>query len=789
MFSYAVPPELCSEMAVGRRVVVPFARGNKEIEGFCMRIDENGDTKGLKSVKYFADDMPVFGDKLLEVIEYMHERYLCSYYELINAIVPSGTAVKIKEMLFLNENIKEQSGTRAEIADKLRTLKRAERTEFIMSFDRDISSTLREMLKDGAVEHEYISEREIKEKSIKYIRAADDVSEIKEEINRRAKGQIKAYEFLCSNDPMPLAEMIKESGCSRSIVNELARKGYAEIYDHNVERNPFSEMKIEPSPAPIPTQEQQNAISQITSACDKGGVFLVHGVTGSGKTEVFLQSIEYVLKQGRTALVLVPEISLTPQMVHRFASRFSSKVAVIHSGLSKGERYDQWRKIYKGEARIVIGARSAVFAPLENIGIIIMDEEHSESYKSDMSPRYHAKEIAEFRANQHNAPVVLASATPSVESYYKAQIGEYTLIEMKKRVNEGVLPPIRISDMRNELAEGNRSMFSKELCRQIQINLNRGEQTILFLNRRGFSTFVSCRSCGYTVQCPHCNISLTYHKFDNMLRCHYCGYSVSNYTQCPECGSKYIRFFGGGTQRVEEEVHRLFPNATTIRMDVDTTGKKQSHEKLLQRFDKEKIDVLIGTQMVAKGLDFENVTLVGAVSADTMLHVNDFRSSERTFSLLEQVTGRAGRGSKPGRAVIQTYSPEAEAIKLVTTHDYRTFYKGEIELRKLMKYPPFSQMIVVLFSGLISGSVERCAGYFRRILGNLSEIDPQVQILGPIPASVSKINNRYRYRMIVKCSDDDAFNKLFRKAMDICRKNENYKNVSIIIDKNPTNTN
>lgn len=785
-FSYAVPPELRPQMAVGKRVVVPFARGNREIEGFCMKIDKDGDTKGLKSVKYFADDTPVFGDKLLEVIEYMHERYLCSYYELINMIVPTGTAVKINEMLCLKKDTAEQTGTRAEIADIIRACGKIEKHELLSRFDRDVSSSLREMIRDGDVIREYISERKIKEKSVRFIRAADNISE---KINSRAKSQLKAYEFLCSSEPMAVSEMLKKSGVSRAVVNELVKKGYAEIYDKGVERNPFSEMEIEPSQALAPTEEQREAISKITAACGKGGIFLLHGVTGSGKTEVFLQSIEYVIRQGKTALVLVPEISLTPQMVHRFASRFSSKVAVIHSGLSKGERYDQWRKIYSGEADIVIGARSAVFAPLENIGIIIMDEEHSESYKSDISPRYHAKEVAMFRANQHKAPVVFASATPSIESYYKALNGEYTLIEMRKRVNAGALPPIKISDMRNELAEGNRSMFSKELCRQIKLNLDRREQTILFLNRRGFSTFVSCRSCGYTVQCPHCNISLTYHKFDNMLRCHYCGYTVHNYTSCPECGSKYIRFFGGGTQRVEEEVHRLFPGATTIRMDVDTTGKKQSHEKLLQKFDKEKIDVLVGTQMVAKGLDFENVTLVGAVSADTMLHVNDFRSAERTFSVLEQVTGRAGRGAKPGRAVIQTYSPDAEAVKLVTTHDYHTFYKGEIELRRLMWYPPFSQMIVILFSGLNSNSVEKCAKYFRKLLGDVRETDPHAQVLGPVPASVSKINNRYRYRMIMKCSDDDAFNKQLRKIMAACRKDNNYKNVSIIIDKNPTNTN
>lgn len=789
-FSYAVPDELCSEMEIGRRVVVPFARGNREIEGFCIRINKDGSKKGLKSVKYLADDKPVFGEKLLEVIEYMHERYLCGYCELINTVVPAGTAVKIKEMLSLPEEAGEYSGVRGEIAEIIKEAGTIERHELLMRFEQDVSSTLREMLKANEVLQSFVSEREVKERIVKFVRAVEVEGGAEAVLSSRARSQLKAYEFLSAHEAMPLSEMLKQSNVGRAVVNELVKKGLAEVYDFSKERNPFENMQAERTVAPKPTEEQSAAISKITAASDNGGgAFLLHGVTGSGKTEVFLQSIEYILKKGKTALVLVPEISLTPQMVSRFVARFDSRVAVIHSGLSRGERYDQWRRIYSGEADIVIGARSAVFAPLENIGIIIMDEEHSESYKSDMSPRYHAREVALFRARQSGAPIIFASATPLVESYYKAEQGEYTLLEMKKRFNEAKLPPIEIADMRRELAEGNRSMFSRTLYRQMKINLERGEQTILFLNRRGFSTFVSCRSCGYTVQCPHCNISLTYHKFDDMLRCHYCGYTVRNYNKCPECGSKYIRFFGGGTQRVEDEIHRIFPEASTIRMDIDTTGKKQSHEKLLEKFDKEKIDILVGTQMVAKGLDFENVTLVGAVSADTMLHVNDFRSAERTFSMLEQVTGRAGRGSKPGRAVIQTYNPEAEAISLVTTHDYYTFYKGEIELRKLMWYPPFSGMIVILFSGTESGSVERCATYFRRLMGDMRKIDRRVQVLGPVPASITKINNRYRFRIIIKCSDDDEYNDELRKAADTCRKNENYKNVSIIIDKNPTNIN
>ena len=714
-FSYAVPEELEDRMAIGTRIIVPFARGNREIEGFCIGIDRKKSKKGLKSVARFADERPAFGKKLLETIEYMHERYLCSYYELINAVVPTGAKERV--------------------------------VKYVCGIERD------------------------------------DAAEL---IGKRSKAQQKAYDYLITHDIMPVAEVVHEEGISRETLKNLEKKGLCEIIEDISERDPFKTIEPEPVKDITLTDEQKNAVDKITEAFKSGGgAFLLHGVTGSGKTEVFLRAIANALDEGRTALVLVPEISLTPQMVSRFLSRFHGRVAVIHSRLSKGERSDQWHRIYSGEADIVIGARSAVFAPLDNIGVIIMDEEHSESYKSEMSPRYHAREIALQRAKQHGAAAVFASATPLVESYYKAQEGEYTLLEMKNRVNEKALPPIHIADMRNELAAGNRSMFSRVLYREISKNLDRGEQTILFLNRRGFSTFVSCRSCGYTMQCPHCNISLTYHKFDNMLRCHYCGYMTRNVNACPSCGSKYIRFFGGGTQRVEDELHRIFPKVSTIRMDIDTTGRKQSHEKLLKRFDEEKTDVLIGTQMVAKGLDFENVTLVGAVSADTMLHMNDFRASERTFSMLEQVTGRAGRGDKPGRAVIQTYSPEAEAIRLVTAHDYKGFYKGEIELRRLMWYPPFSMMIVVLFSGTDANVVERCAKFFRKCLGDLRERDRRMQLLGPAPASVSRINNRYRFRIIIKCTDDDAFNDILRDATMQCKKHNDYKNIAIVIDKNP----
>jgi len=786
-FSYAVPPELCDEIEIGRRVIVPFARGNREIEGYCVGIHPDKPSKGLKSVMYVADEQSVFDENILDVIEYMHERYLCSYCEIINAIVPAGTGIKMREFLVLNNEV-DCIGNRAKIIEVLKDNNgEMERRQLYSLFETGISSTVSSMIKSGELKREFRPEQEIKERKVKAIRLLTVSDEAVNALLKTAPAQARILEYLVINGASEVSEVLKETSTSRGSIMPLVSKGYVEIFDIVKERDPFSGIVVEKEEPKKPTDQQHLAIEKICNSADNGGsVLLLHGVTGSGKTEVFLQTIAHVLNQGKTALVLVPEISLTPQMVSRFLARFPSRVAVIHSALSKGERFDQWRKIYNGEADIVIGARSAVFAPLDNIGIIIMDEEHSESYKSDMSPRYHAREIAMYRAKQYGASLVLASATPLVESYYKATVGEYELISMAKRVNDAKLPSIYVADMRDELAEGNRSMFSRELYREMKNNIEKGEQTILFLNRRGFSTFVSCRSCGFTAQCPNCNISLTYHKFDDSLKCHYCGYTSENLKLCPECGSKYIRFFGGGTQRVEEEVHKIFPEATTIRMDVDTTGKKQSHEKLLEAFDKQKIDVLVGTQMVAKGLDFENVTLVGVVSADTMLNMNDFRSSERTFSMLEQVTGRAGRGEKTGRAIVQTYSPDAEAITQVCAHDYYNFCKGELEIRKLMWYPPFSKLIVILFSGVAAKNVSWCAAYFKKHLGDLKELDKDVQILGPVASSVTKINNKYRYQMIIKCSDDDLFNERIKKAMEACRKHSDYEQVSVIIDKNPT---
>ena len=508
-----------------------------------------------------------------------------------------------------------------------------------------------------------------------------------------------------------------------------------------------------------------------------------------GKTEVYLQLIQNVINKNKTAIVLVPEISLTPQMVDRFLARFGDCIAVLHSKLSIGERYDQWKNIKEQKAKIVIGARSAIFAPIENLGIIIIDEEHDQSYKSETSPRYKAQEIARYLAKQNNIPVVLGSATPDVGTFTKAKNGEIELIKLTKRANKSELPNVEIVDLRYELAKGNRSIISDRLYEEIEKNIKDKKQTILFLNRRGYSTFVMCRDCGYTVKCKKCNISLTYHEYTNKLKCHYCGYEINNLKTCPSCNSKNIKYFGTGTEKLETEIKKIFPNATTIRMDIDTVTKKNSHEEILNKFKNENIDILIGTQMVVKGHHFPNVTLVGVVAADSSLNIEDFRANERTFGLLTQVAGRAGRESNDGRVIIQTYNPENFCIQCAKNQDYDKFYETEIELRKQLKYPPFCDIIMFGISSHSKETVEKAANKLFEILQkNIKKQKISINVYNPVTAPISKIKNKYRWRIIAKCNLNNSIINLVNNTLD-----EYYelkiKNVRVIADTNPNNMN
>ena len=539
----------------------------------------------------------------------------------------------------------------------------------------------------------------IKEKKQLYVTLKKDKEEIEKDIeNKKIKAdkQIRVLNFLCDNEGAFVTEIEVFTDTTKAVIDNLEKKGYVEIAEKQIERNPFIHKVTTKSSKKELTVEQQNAYDKINDAMKEQlfSEFLIYGVTGSGKTEIYLQLIENCLKNDKSSIMLVPEISLTPQTVDRFIARFGEdKIAVLHSKLSIGEKYDQWNKIERGEAKIIIGPRSAIFAPVNNLGLIVIDEEHDSSYKSETTPKYSAKEVARYIARQNNICLVLGSATPDIETYFKAEKQEINLLELKNRANNSKLPDVKVIDLREEILSGNKSMISRELHNEIETNLKNKKQTILFLNRRGFSTFIMCRDCGYTVKCKNCDITLTYHLNTNKLKCHYCGFETNAVTICPECKSNNIRYFGTGTQKLEAEINKMFPTAKTIRMDVDTVSKKNSHEEILDRFKNENIDILIGTQMVVKGHHFPNVTLVGVIAADGSLNIDDFRANEKTFQILTQVAGRAGREQEKGRVIIQTYNPDNFSIECSKEQNYDLFYETEIKLRKQLKYPPFCDII------------------------------------------------------------------------------------------------
>jgi len=805
LYSYAVPESM--EVQVGLRVIVPFGARSALTEGYIVATDVDAGNMRLKQIDSIVDEHPAFSEKMWQLAEWMHEKYLCTYIDALRLMMPTGVEIRFEtwaELCDIGEDELEAMLKRSENRQEIVRIMREnggsiELTRLMSMFEANVRQAITAMEKQGILRLTQRDRSTIKDKTVRFAALAVDGEQAKliiDDIKKSAPKQAEILEILMYNERVAVADVLHLAQTTHNALAALCKKGLVELEDMEVMRNPMAGKEIEPSAPKPPTDEQKAALDKLIPALsdveESGKInktFLVHGVTGSGKTEVFMQLIAHAIKQGKSAIVLVPEISLTAQMVRRFASRFGERIAILHSGLSLGERFDEWKRIRGGEVDVVVGARSAVFAPLGNIGVIILDEEHENTYKSDMSPRYHAREVALFRAKQYNALCLLASATPDIDSYYAAQSGKYELIKLTGRYNGNEMPRLHIVDMRAELAAGNRSMFSKELHDALAENMQNGQQSILFLNRRGFSTFVSCRECGYVAKCPHCNISLTYHRHTNNLTCHYCGYNIGNYVNCPECNSKYIKYFGAGTQRLEEDLKAQFPGIGVVRMDLDTTGTKNAHEHLLDRFENDKVDVLIGTQMVSKGLDMHNVTLVGVVAADSSLYVDDYRSSERTFHLITQVAGRAGRGDLAGRAVVQTYSPENSAVVFASQHDYEGFYAEEIELRRAMWYPPFCDIISILVSGKNENMVIRRIREISRQLhfGMDGGECGRIHILGPVASGISKIKDKYRWRLVIKCENSDSLNEILGEVIAEHGKNANSKYLDLVIDKNPNN--
>ena len=679
-FDYRIPTRLQHVLKQGMRVIVPF--GPRKVQGFVIDIVSESEFPKLREIIEPMDIQPILNKELLQLSDWLTEQTLCYKISAFQVMLPPALKAKYEKKIRIKDR------------QMLHTLPPSLQHYFAKQDTINWEDVLKsgelshfqKQVEDGILEVLYIVKERVKKKQIKIIAPSIDMLEKKAELSKRNTKQIMVIDYFISNPkPIERQKILSLLGISSSVIKSLVDKGILYESMQEVYRDPYQDRIFEHTEPLQLTEEQSVAIKPILQTIEekRHDVFLLYGITGSGKTEVYMQSIQKVLEEGREGIVLVPEISLTPQMVNRFKGRFGDEVAVLHSGLSIGEKYDEWRKIQRKEVRVAVGARSAIFAPFGNLGIIIIDEEHETSYKQEDNPRYHARDVAIERARTHNCSVILGSATPSLETFARAKKGVYQLLTLSKRMNDQSLPTVDIVDMREELREGNRTMFSRVLYDKLQDRLMKKEQTVLFLNKRGHSSFVMCRDCGYVIQCPNCDISLTYHRYQQQMKCHYCGYEAVVPTICPECTSEHIRYFGTGTQKVEEELGKIFPEARVIRMDVDTTSRKGSHEKLLTAFEEGKADILLGTQMIAKGLDFPNITLVGVLSADTMLHLPDFRSSEKTFQLLTQVSGRAGRHELAGEVVIQTYSPEHYSIELASQQDFDQFYQKEMMIRKI----------------------------------------------------------------------------------------------------------
>lgn len=605
----------------------------------------------------------------------------------------------------------------------------------------------------------------------------EDLSNIK-----NPDGYKKIVEFFKMNSgKYTKSELINEHSISQYKLNKLIENEVLSIEEENVFR--YNDRVYNKDSAKTLTIEQENIIREYINSDDK--MFLLKGVTGSGKTEVYMNLVERVLLEGKSAIILVPEIALTPQMIEIFKGRFGVNVALFHSKLSDGERFDEWFRVKEGKAKVIVGARSAIFLPAKNLGLIIIDEEHENTYKSEQNPKYQTKEVAEYLSELKGCKVILGSATPSIETYYRALTGEMKLLELNSRVDNKAMPPMKVIDMRNELKGGNKSLFSRELFIAIQERLKRKEQIILFLNRRGFSTFVSCRSCGYVFKCDECDISMTYHK-NGLLICHYCGKTKREPRECPKCHSKYVKFFGAGTQRVEEEVKKYFNNARILRMDVDTTRDKHSYERIYNTFKNGEADILIGTQMVSKGLDFKNVTLVGILAADMSINIPDYRAAERTFQIITQVAGRAGRGDKQGEVLIQTYTPEHYSLQYAVNYDYEGFYEKEFTVRAMMKYPPFGKLLLINGTSKKEDLLKNFMHKITMMIKPLVENCLDIEILGPIPCMISKVKENYRWQIVIKGEFDSYFSKNIKEILYDENKNV-YNDIRISMDINPNN--
>ena len=718
-FQYRIPEAMKEKLTLGMQVYVPF--GKRNIKGYVVELTDEPEFEvaKIKEIIGIATDSVPIESQLIALAGWMKKNYGATMNHALKTVIP------IKK-------------------------------------------------KSNAVEHKSVRLK------LTEIEAKSELAEFE---RKHQKARVRLLSALIENPQMDQSMITQKLNVSGAVIRALETMGIVEVVSERSYRNPVSHLDSKGYHLTL-NEEQQSVVDVIERNLDQkiAKTYLIKGVTGSGKTEVYMELIAHMLAQGKQAIVLIPEIALTFQTVMRFYNRFGDRVSIMNSRLSPGERFDQFERAKNGDVDIMIGPRSALFTPFSKLGLIIIDEEHEGSYKSEQTPKYHAREVAIKKAQMEGASVILGSATPSVESYKHALDGTYRLWELTKRAKEAVLPQVYIEDLREELKAGNRSMFSRRLKELIKDRLNKGEQIMLFLNRRGYAGFVSCRSCGHVMECPHCDISMTYHR-DGRLRCHYCGYEQPMLKVCPECGSPYIGTFGLGTQKVEAALYKEFPQAKVLRMDMDTTKRKNSHEQILSAFSDGEADILVGTQMIVKGHDFANVTLVGVLAADLSLHANDYRAGERTFQLLTQAAGRAGRGDKPGEVVIQTYSPEHYSIQTAAKQDYHAFYKEEISYRSLMRYPPEWQMLVVFASGEDKAWLDKVMDAMANVVKHMD-----LMVIGPSEAGFGKINDQYRKVIYIKNKDYETLVKAKNRLEQWIDLNKIRKNLLVNFDFNPMNS-
>ena len=795
-YSYLVPESLAAATVPGVRVMVPFGRGNKESEGLILARVQEPKLPGSKALRQVLDPEPVLDKAGIDLALWMRGRYFCTVFEAVKTILPAGLWYGLREIWSLAMEPETARSAAVGIPGAWQVLDLLEK----QGGKADIR-VLRDALGDGAEKPlkamkkaeiltcETDAKRKIADKSHRMVELAvntEDAYALTEPKRRSAPARYEVVNFLATAGRTPAAEVSYYTGASARTLKAMEKAGLIAFSEEEELRVPSLD-DVEPGPEIVLNEEQQRAFEEILGRVQaaKPSVTLLHGVTGSGKTQVYLRLVQETLALGKTAMVLVPEIVLTPQMMRKFSSYFGSRVAMLHSSLKMTERYDQWKRIRRGEVDVVLGTRSALFAPLKNLGLIIMDEEQEGSYQSENVPRYDAREVAKYLCVREKAALVFGSATPTVETAWAAEQGSYQKALLRRRYNENALPEVLIADLRQEILNGNPGLISTPLRQELEKNLAAGEQSILFLNRRGSSRMLLCGECGYVPQCPRCSTAMTYHSANGRLMCHYCGHSEPAADTCPECGG-WMKHVGAGTQKVEEELRELFPEAGILRMDADTTAG--GHEEILQTFERERVPILLGTQMVAKGLDFENVTLVGVLSADISLYVDNYRAAERTFSLLTQVVGRAGRGGKTGRAVIQTYTPGNDVIRCAARQDYDAFYESEIRMRRLRRYPPFADLFTVTVSGTEEGRVLRAAVSVRETLRQLCR-RPELaagepEVLGPAPAPVVKVNNRFRYRCTLVGKNDKATREMLAWLQKDFAKDSANRGMNLFVDHN-----